>query len=237
MKINVSELASYAFCPERCKLILLGIVQFDETVKRSPARNIGLEMHEKLCQPYFSYEQRVVKHHLNHHQSRIYEREFDGHVLHGRFDNLKVETQMIDGEKKEVVTLIEYKTTSKKRFFRFEKEQAKFQLELYCWLMKPYFDLLERKLSNKHYIEVYSQQVYLREGRFELIDRAEITIIPEQLDLKEYLFDLGEERKTLGRILAEFGGLAPMKYPPEWKCKYCPKPIKAKCRLRHGFVA
>jgi CRISPR/Cas system-associated exonuclease Cas4 (RecB family) len=224
MRIRVSDLTELLNCQERAKIICLGKAVPNYTYGTSKYREKGKEMHAELIKnpSYRSFDRDLVLYHLGISNS-TFEKELGEHTIAGRPDDLEIiyafgpDGKVIDKS----IALIEIKTTSKNRPYLFEREKAKFQLQLYVWIMEPYIQKLGYKLYNKHKVKWYSQN-----------DNGIIC--------EDEVSALDDIENFLSCIFESWNGLRPIRYPqPESLrkkiCARCPKEVKDKCLLRNKF--
>jgi len=210
LRVRVSDLAQFASCGKRSKL--QGLRRIDK-VNTSKVMYKGRKMHFRYSYPYKSFERRHLLYLLKH--------KFEGHCFIRRLDDIEVRgipddyrvlfycnrlRQIID----KVVSIIEVKTTSKKRLWLNEVDVAVLQLQIYIWLMQPYFERLGYKMHSRHYVEIYSQK------DDHLIKRILVKVLPDPEREIKYIVD-------------SWRGLNPLTYPKDWICKKCPKSVKRKC--------
>ena len=158
-------------------------------------------MHFRYSFPYKSFNRRFLVHKL---------KEFK--VLLKYLDNLEIRgipDDFVVNDNKEV-SVIEVKTTSKKKMWSVEVESAIFQCQLYIWILKDYLPALGYSLAKDHYLEIYSQKT----GK--LLNRIPV------------LEDLDIEMK-IRFMWRTFQGLEKMKVPPKWICQICSKQVKKEC--------
>lgn len=208
MRVRVSDLAQFASCPKRSKI--QGLRQIGK-VNPTKAMHKGSKMHEKYSRPYKNFERRHFRYLLKH--------EFEGHCFIRNLGDIEVRGIPDDyrvlchygGVKqlfKKTVSIVEVKTTSMKRLWTNEVAVAVLQLQIYIWLMQPYFDILGYEMHPRHYLEIYSQKT----GK--LIKRIMVEALPYPEKKIRYIIESWKER---------------MASPPKWICKRCPKNVKEKC--------
>jgi len=170
----------------------------------------GSKMHKKYSRPYKSFERRHFRYLLQHKfEGNCFTRTVEDIEVRGIPDDYRVLCHYSQGQiMNKTVSIIEVKTTSRKRLWINEEATAILQLQIYVWLMKPYFDILGYELHPRHYLEIYSQKT----GK--LIKR--ITVKP--LDYPE---------KKIRYIVESWK--EPMSPPPKFICRHCPKSVKTKC--------
>ena len=90
------------------------------------------------------------------------------------------------------------------------QQMAKFQVQIYAWLLEPHIKELGYNMWKRMWVEVYSQK-----------DEHLIKRIPVE--------PIKDMDKVLKDIVETWQGLKGMKYPPEWICHNCPRNIKKVC--------
>jgi len=128
---------------------------------------------------------------------------FTFYQIRGIPDDFEVFSQL----NSKYVSIIELKTTHKRKLTAAETRSSIFQLQLYIWILEPLLEPLGYKIAEEHTLEIRSQQDK------HLIQK--ITVCPT-LNMQEkltFIFDC-------------FRGLEKMSCPPIWVCQTCPKPIK-----------
>lgn len=208
MKIRVSDLAQFASCPKRSK-----IQGLRQTGKVNPTKSMtkGSQMHKKYSYPWKNWERRHFRYLLKvKFKPYCFIRSIGDFEIRGVPDDYRVLCHYGRGKQlfKKTASILEVKTTNHKRLWVNEVAVAVLQLQIYVWLMKPYFDILGYELHNRHYLEIYSQKT----GK--LMKRVMVKALdyPEKKIL--YIIESWKE---------------PMSYPPKWICKRCPKSVKEKC--------
>jgi len=178
----------------------------------------GSEMHSLYSAPYGSFERRLLRYKLGT-VGRVFSRAIesidgtDGITVVGIPDDYRV-LKIDSGQS---VSIIEVKTTSKSRLWSNEQAVAKFQLQLYVWLMEPILTDLGYELYCHHWVEMFHQ------GDWRLLGRIMVVADPEI------------EKKILCAD-EMFKGLRSMKVPEEWICKKCPGNVKRSCDWYHKRV-
>lgn len=210
ISVTVSALSKFATCPKRSKLEGLHKVGKNS---RSKSIRTGNAMHWEYESPFKCFDRRLLRHNLECvMEYGAFQRTLgildEVVLIRGRPDDYK-----IVGKK---VSLIEVKTTSKKRLYQYELGSAVLQLKIYMWLMESYIKKLGYELAAQHYVEIYSQ----KDGA--LLKRV---IVYQPITVKE-----------LRHIFNVWQGLERMTYPPMWICKRCPKQVKKHCdRYQYYF--
>lgn len=213
MRIRVSDLSKFILCPKRSKIE--GLRQINRNQPRTTGVMAkGTQMHSEYSVPYKSFDRRLLRYRLEDTYGRVFTRDLEKDQIRGIPDDYRVlmknSTQRPSLTK--VVSIIEVKTTSKKKLWRVEEDVAVLQLLIYCWLMRPLLENLGYKIHTRHYVEIYSQKTK------KLIKRIPIDIQSEKY-MEEYIKG----------IIEVWYGLRKMTLPPRWICKKCPRVIKEKC--------
>jgi len=204
-RIRVSDLAQAAYCYRR-SLIQCSKTRDYSDKNKSQAAIIGTKLHS-IYSPYQSWEWLRLRSLIFMKYGSTITRKLDEDiVIAGQFDDLRC-LYTKDGLR---VSVVEIKTTPKKFLFRWQYDAAIFQLQMYIWILKPILKDLGYTLHTRHYIEVYSQKTR------RLIKRI---VVKEDPLIASRIDD----------ILCAWEGVAGMRYPEEWVCKWCPKNIKTKC--------
>lgn len=209
MRIRVSDIAQFASCPKRSKL--QGLRQVNRDKSKKEVRVKGTKMHTRYSLPYKSFYRRVLIYKLKEF-AHVFTRQIGKVEMRGIPDDYRV-LCVYNGTNqlmKKVVSIVEVKTTNRKRLWTNEIAVAVLQLQLYIWLMKPYFDILDYELHSRHYLEVYSQKT----------DKLIKRVMVKPLEYPE---------KKISYIIETWRGLGRMAYPPKWICKRCPKNVKKQC--------
>lgn len=213
MRIRVSDLSKFALCPKRSKLE--GLRQIDRGYSRTTSVMAkGTRMHFEYSVPYKSWDRRQLRYDLEDNYGRVFTRDLDKDEIRGIPDDYRILLVFKDRKlSHKLVSIVEVKTTSKKKLWRVEEDVAILQLLIYCWLMRPLLENLGHKLHERHYVEIYSQKTN------KLIKRISVDLQPEKY-MEEYIRG----------IIEVWYGLRKMTLPPRWVCKKCPKAVKEKCR-------
>jgi CRISPR/Cas system-associated exonuclease Cas4 (RecB family) len=226
MRIRVSDLTEILNCQERAKILCLK--KAIPAQGTSKYREKGKEMHSELVRKSTTFDRELLIYHLGLSNS-IFERILGEHVIAGRPDDLEIIYEYgSDGKvQSKKVSLIEIKTTSKNRPYLFEREKAKFQLQLYIWIMEPYLTKLGYILYHKHKVKWYSQNTFH-------------SSMDNGFMMEDEVSSLDDMENFLSCIFESWNGLRAIKYPqPESLrkkiCARCPKEVKEKCLLHKGF--
>lgn len=204
---RVSQLAHFAFCWKRARIEIFNSPPFDASSTTSVMAK-GTAMHADYSCPYKSFDRRLLRYQLEKKFGKVFQRQVDNIIIRGIPDDFKILWYVQRGVK--YVSLEEVKTTMKKRMWISETDSAVFQLQLYIWLLRPYIEQLGWKVWKRHWVIVYSQ----RNGK--IIRRIPVYEDPNIEDKIKW-------------ILRVFQGLEPIKYPPLFVCKSCPRNIKLTC--------
>ena len=204
---KVSQLAHYSFCPHRCRVELFNLAK-PYSNGGNKAMVTGTEMHKSYNSWAKSFDRMKLLYQLKYQCKLPYTRRLDNIEVRGIFDDIRVIRDSHTNEK--FVSFVELKTTAKKRMWNCEVESAKFQLCLYIWVLSPILSKLGWKLGKHHFLEIYSQQTH------KLIRRIVVTEDKSIEDRIRY-------------IIRSFQGIEPIRYPPDYTCKICPKNVKEVC--------
>jgi hypothetical protein len=208
-KYRVSDLAWSAVCFKRARIQSLR--DFENNTVGNKYTSRGIELHKKHSMIIGSFDRRILKYKLFEKYGPTLIRRFDNIEVRGRFDNVRVLLNYKEGKMSEkVVSIIEEKSTSRKYLTWDSLAAAKFQLQLYIWIMTPLIEELGFKIHSRHYVEVY------RQDDDRLISRIMVKADP-MIQMK------------IDNVICAWQGLEKMRYPELKTCKSCPKNIRAKC--------
>lgn len=203
---RASKLSHFPICPKRSKLESWRYLPWEEVESRSGVLRKGNELHYIYSVPYKSWDRRLLREQLLRAYGLVFQKQTGNIVVRGTYDDLRV----LSTRNGKVVSLIELKTTSKKRLWQPEIESAMFQLQIYVWLMREAIEALGWRLHSRHYLEIVSQKT----GR--LIERI---LVREDPQIEE----------KIKFILRVFQGLERAQVPPDWICRTCPRHVKKEC--------
>jgi len=216
-RVRVSDISHAVYCFKQVKIRQQNREKLDKRKKNKYMKK-GIEMHEAYSAWYKSFDRRLLLYKIKEKYGNVLKRRIEDIEVRGKFDDLRILLVYKKGRLKEkVVSVVEVKTTHKKFLYWHEREAAKFQLQIYLWLLEPILEELGYRLHTRHYVEIYSQ----KDGR-----------LMKRIPVKEDKFI--EDRIT--DIVLSWEGLYPMKYPELRTCKHCPKGIREQCdRWRYYF--
>ena len=173
----------------------------------------GTSMHTSYSVPYKSFDRRVLRYRLFRRYGRVLSRRIKRSDAVIELRGIPDDYRVLSVKRSKVVSVIEVKTTSKKRLWVHEKAIAAFQLQLYVWLLEPLLASIGYKLHVRHWLEMYRQQ----DGS--LIERVPV-------------YAIEDTERVMLRVVDAFNGLVPMTIPKAYVCKRCPKNIKEVCDWR-----
>lgn len=203
---RASKISHYAICNKRAKLESWRYLPWDTIEKGSHALSKGNELHFNYSVPYKSFDRLLLREQLLRDYGPVFQKQVDNIVVRGSYDDLRV----LSTPTGKAVSIIELKTTSKPRLWQAEIESAKFQLQIYVWLMREAIEKLGWKMHTHHYVEEVDQKTGRLTARH---------VVCEDPDIEE----------KLKFILKVFQGLERAEVPPDWICKSCPRHVKKEC--------
>jgi len=211
-RIQTSKLCKYAGCPRRVRIEIEGNIKYTEYCRNNGFMKNGTIMHRDLSSWARNFDRLKLRYDLLHTLGDVFTKsimvENEQYVISGIPDDYRVIRDVKTNKK--YVSILEFKTTFKKRMWSNEIEMAKLQLMLYIWIMRPYIEQLGYTLWKRHWLEIYSQK-----------SKRLIRRVPVYEDI--------EMDKRVKYMIEALLGLHPITLPPEYLCKHCPEPIKDVC--------
>ena len=208
--VRVHQIVDYWYCCERSRLMACLGLEAPQTLDM----DCGSRVHEWLMgRPKTDKELKLYEA-LKPHEP--FSRVFEGVQILAHPDDLTVL-----GKNK--VQIIEYKTVDNPHVKPWKTVLAKYQTQLYAWVLQPILEGLGYQLAHVHKVVFLS-----RNGLF--VRKVSAEHDPYCVERK------------VGEVFSFWKTGQPMIKPLKWKCLQCPSVFKAQCRLyqsnpevsRHG---
>jgi CRISPR/Cas system-associated exonuclease Cas4 (RecB family) len=198
--VRTHQIARYWFCAEQSRLLaVLGL-----KIPDSPILNQGTKVHDWTEERPKSNAEYALFCKLD----KTLSRNLDGIDIIAHPDDLFVLG-------KNTVQLVEYKTIDKMNVKMWKSSLAKYQLQIYCWVLEPILKQLGYRMAHHHYV------VYLsRQGQF----------------IKKVMVEQDNRctEAMIRQVLAFWKTGQPLIPPMKWKCTMCSANFKQECRVYRG---
>jgi len=197
--IRVHQIVDYYYCSERSRLNVLYGLENPVTGELE----CGSLVHQWLEQRPKTRGELVLLEALKPYYP--YTRTFNGFQIIGHPDDLTL-------LKKTRVQVVEYKTVDSQSLKQWKTCLARFQTQIYAWILEPILTQIGYSLAHNHKV------VYLsRSGVF--LKKLGVEHDPHCVERK------------ITEILGFWETGEPLIKPFKWKCRLCPEVFKERCRV------
>ncbi|MEM1514705.1 MAG: hypothetical protein QXT26_08935 [Thermoproteota archaeon] len=197
--VRCHQIVDYFYCAERSRLSILHGLEppLNEDIE------LGSKVHDWLTQRPKSQKELKMLEALKPFESFV--RAFEGVKIIGHPDDLTVLS-------KNRVQVIEYKTVDNTSIKPWKTVLAKFQAQIYAWILEPILAQVGYQIAHTHKV------IYL----------SRTGVFAKKLGVEHD--PLCVEHKIRG-ILEFWKTGEPLIPPKAWKCRLCPEIFRQKCRV------
>ncbi|MDI6715316.1 MAG: hypothetical protein QMD43_09920 [Thermodesulfovibrio sp.] len=199
VSVRVHQIVDYWYCCERSRLMVCEGVESPKSERMSE----GSEVHEWLSKRPKTRKELELYEALEPFEP--FSRVFDGVKILAHPDDLVV----LNRNK---VQIIEYKTVDKFNVKFWKSVLAKYQTQIYAWILEPILHGLGYQLAHYHAI------VYLK--------RNGVFFRKLMVETDNYCIE-----RMVKQIFGFWKTGEPLIFPLKWKCQECPKVFQSKCRV------
>ncbi|MDH7506543.1 MAG: hypothetical protein QHH15_01980 [Candidatus Thermoplasmatota archaeon] len=197
--VRTHQIVNYWYCAERSRLMACERIEFPKTDRMDE----GLEVHSWLeLRPKSKKELGLYE------KLKFFEpfcRVFDGVKVLAHPDDLTVL-----GRNK--IQIVEYKTVDKSNVKPWKSVLAKYQTQIYAWVLEPILKELGYRLAHYHTV------VYLK--------RNGVFLRKVTVEQDNYCVE-----RMIKQVFGFWKTGQPLITPLKWKCQECPSVCKEKCRV------